>query len=139
MDHDWDIITHYLVCRSGQRCEVCGQTLTRATANRHHRLPRGMGGTSDPDQHRLDRLLLVHGDGLGGVTLCHGMVETRDPDAHGDVYDNGWIVRRGMDPATVPVLLFGASASPLVRPRWVLLDPFNPNYINLPGPAAVAA
>jgi len=134
MDHNWDIITHYLVCRSGQRCEVCGQTLTRATANRHHRVPRGMGGSKDPDVHRLDRLLILCGGPLGGVTLCHGMVEARSEQ---EIYDYGWIVRMGLDAATTPVLLYGASTR--IRPRWVLLDPFNPNYIVPPGGPACAA
>lgn len=133
MDHDWDIITHYLVCRSGQRCEVCGEPLTRATVNRHHRVPRGMGGSRHPDVHRLDRLLVVCGGPLGGIAMCHGMVEARGDD----VYDNGWLVRRGLDAAQTPVWLFGASVR--IRPRWVLLDPFNPNYINVPEPPAVAA
>lgn len=134
-DVDWRLLRHYLACRSGHRCEVCGGHLdARREPTVHHRLPRGMGGTSDPDVHRLDRLLLLCGGALGGVQGCHGDVEARTGQ---DVYDFGWLVRRGYDPATTPVLLFGASTT--LRPRWVLLDPYSPFYGNPPGNPARAA
>lgn len=134
MDDDWVMITHYLMCRSGGRCELCGQLFSGLVRpSRHHRLARGMGGTSDPEVHRLDRLMLICGGALAGVTGCHGYVEHHPTEAEA----NGWKVRHGggsaCDTTTAPVLLYGLSAT--LRPRWVLLDPYGPAYL----PAAPAA
>ena len=72
----WRFILHLLACRSGHRCEVGGEPLDAGNQGSiHHRQPRGMGGTSDPDVHSLERLLLVCGGRLGGVLGHHGQVE----------------------------------------------------------------
>lgn len=66
--------------------------------SRHHRTPRGMGGTRDPEVHALDRLLLVCGD---GVTGCHGWIESHRWQAE----ERGLLVPAGADPALTPVQL----------------------------------
>jgi hypothetical protein len=125
---DWDEITLRLLTRCGGHCEVrspaClaapdGRLTDRPDGrpvrhSRHHRTPRGRGGTRDPDVHRLDRLLLVCGD---GVTGCHGYLEAHRTEA----YARGWLVHHGTDAATVPLELPGG--------RLVLLDPDGVFYL----------
>lgn len=128
-DVDWDQVLHLLACRSGQRCEICGRPLTRDEATIHHRLPRGMGGTSDPGVHDLARLMLLCGGRLGGVRGCHGITERHRTWA----YRNGYLIHRAPgtaapDPATVPVVLRSG--------RRVLLTPYA--YVQAPGPAYAA-
>ena len=104
----WEVIRHLLAVRSSGRCEVrteeCLQiargylTLPRHLASVHHRLPRGMGGTSDPEINRMSNLVLCCGTGTTG---CHGYI-TRNPEW---ALDRGWSVRRGTDPAEVPITL----------------------------------
>jgi hypothetical protein len=122
VDVDWRLLRHYLACRAGHRCEICGVLLGAGQEGTvHHRLPRGMGGTSDPDVHRLDRLMLLCGGALGGVKGCHGYVEANGALA----LANGWKVPHGAGPAAdtmaVPVLLYSG--------RRVLLDPYGPFYL----------
>lgn len=79
--------------RAGQRCERCGEIIVLAHSI-HHRLPRGRGGKNE-----LSNLVLLCGSATspGG---CHGEVESYREKA----YDDGWLVRSEMDPATVPVI-----------------------------------
>ncbi len=126
---EWAEVDLQLLVRLGGMCEprtpdcladpdgrVSDRTDGRVVAwSRHHRLPQGMGGTDDPDAHRLDRLILACGDGVRG---CHGYIERRTPD----VYRRGLLIRHGTDPATVPL--------ELVSGRLVLLDPAGGFYIN---------
>lgn len=87
-----------LRARSLGVCELCGA----ATAtNFHHRKNRSQGG-----KNNLANALHLCGSGTTG---CHGLVTQHPADA----YTNGWSVRSGFDPATVPVKRMG---------RWVLLD-----------------
>lgn len=65
-----------------------------------------MGGTRNPAIHDPANLLRICGDGVLG---CHGHIERNRDEA----LANGWLVRSGADPATVPVLLWDY--------RWVLL------------------
>lgn len=104
-----------LRARSGGICELCG-VLPAESA--HHRLAKGMGGSSAGDRHSLEKLL--HTCGLDNRTGCHGACHT-----HRHRYRNGWAVRHGVDvdPANIPVLYRG---------QWVLLTPSG-------GVAAVAA
>ena len=125
----WDEITTALLVRSGGVCEArtpwClaapdGRVASRADKrvirlSRHHRSPRGMGGTSDEFAHNLDRLLLVCGD---GVTGCHGWIESNRTKAR----DRGLLVPMGLDPADVPLELASG--------RLVLLDPTGYFYID---------
>ena len=107
-----------LYARAGGRCEICNTDLTTGHAySKHHRIPRGRGGTNV-----LSNLMLLCGTGTSG---CHGMVESRRTIA----YDNGWLVRTGHDPAEQLVrihavrLLNAGFFAPSGRPRVrVLLD-----------------
>ena len=83
--------------RSGGICELCRSA--RAT-NVHHRLPRGMGGTTR-NIHTAEWLLHLCGSGTTG---CHGMIE-RDRER---AYSNGWLLRQHEDAASTHVRIFGA-------------------------------
>lgn len=89
--------------RAGYRCELCTKALHDGNDwtevhSFHHRQPRGMGGTTDPDTNSAYQLLLVCGTGTTG---CHGHIETNREKA----YRYGWLVKRPTDPADVPVRL----------------------------------
>lgn len=90
--------------RSGGRCESC-DTILSGFASVHHRIARGMGGSRDPKLNLPSNLLVLCGSGVSG---CHGFTESRREEA----YRHGLLVRRGDDPAVVPVMYRGA---------WVLL------------------
>lgn len=91
--------------RSKGLCERCGW---QRAAHFHHRLPRGMGGSSRAARsvHRPSNLLHL-------CSACHDTVEAYRERA----YILGLLVHRGQDPACVPVAL---GLEPLVR--CVLLD-----------------
>lgn len=105
-----------LYARAGGHCEVCNVDLTTGRSySKHHRLPRGRGGTNV-----LSNLMLVCGTGTTG---CHGMIESRRTIA----YTRGWLVRTGIDPAAAPVRIHSmrllADGMPLsARSMHVLLD-----------------
>lgn len=82
--------------RSAGFCEVCGQ---RGGDNVHHRLPRGMGGTTR-NIHTVEWLLYVCGSGTTG---CHGHIEANRTEA----YTKGWLLRSHSRPETSPVWLYG--------------------------------
>lgn len=90
--------TSLLWDRAGGRCERCGRDLVGQPASRHHRQPRGMGGSTRGDVNALPNLLLLCGTGTTG---CHGEVEANR--AQSNTY--GWLVPIGYQPAEVPVLL----------------------------------
>lgn len=70
-------------------CELCG--LPCPKPHLHHRQPRGMGGGGN---NNPSNLLHLH-------PSCHlKHVEGQRQRA----YENGWLVRHGQNPATVPVL-----------------------------------
>lgn len=79
--------------RDNGRCVRCGAF---GLTNIHHRTPRGMGGTKDKASISLANLLTLCGHGTAG---CHGYIESHRAEA----VENGYIVLRGTDPATVPV------------------------------------
>lgn len=92
-----------LWARAGGRCELCGFDLnTGASFSRHHRRPRGAGGSSAPWVNDITNLLLLCGTATtpGG---CHTRVEQYRTDA----YENGWLIRHASSyvPAELPVLL----------------------------------
>jgi len=92
--------------RSGDRCELCGGP----AGNSHHRRPRGMGGSRDPQTDLPSNGLRICGSGTTG---CHGLIEQDRAWAR----DLGYLVRQGVDPATVPVVL----RQPGGHLDWVLL------------------
>ncbi len=100
-------------------CEVCGNQLHggdewRAVHSFHHRQARGMGGSSRPEVNSPANVLLVCGTGTTG---CHGFIEAHRTAAELE----GWLVRHGLDPATVPVTVHDAY-DPTRATRRVLLD-----------------
>jgi len=96
--------------RSGGRCERCGRYLGGpalfVTYSLHHRLPRGMGGSSSLLINSPANIALLCGSGTSG---CHGEVEAQRTKS----YASGWLVRRGDDPAQTPILLYDQ--------RWYVL------------------
>lgn len=92
-----DVKTREIVeARSLWACERCGRTVSRDCCQQHHRQPRGAGGSSDPKINLPSNLLLL-------CSTCHLQVE-RDRSV---AYEQGWLVRRGHDPAKTPVWLAG--------------------------------
>lgn len=87
--------------RAGGRCEVCGKRLdVGAPFSRHHRLPRRMGGTSNPAINTLPNLLLL----CGSATTpegCHQEIEVMRSVAYGF----GYLLRDGQDPAEQPAVI----------------------------------
>lgn len=64
-----------------------------------HRIPRGMGGTTDPRINLPSNLITLCGSGSTG---CHGATEG---PLRGMAYREGWLVRRHDDPRLIPVLI----------------------------------
>lgn len=83
--------------RAGYRCERCG-TDSSPYWSIHHRKPRGMGGTKNPQIHALSNLLYLCGSGTTG---CHGWIESNRFDA----YDDGLLVSYSHNPSEVPCRL----------------------------------
>lgn len=88
--------------RSQGRCELRLPGCYGDARNVSHRIPRGQGGRWTP-ANGLDAC-------GSGTTGCHGTVEHERDDA----YVCGMLVRRGQDPATVPVRL----RHPVYGPAW---------------------
>jgi hypothetical protein len=87
-----------LVCRSGGLCEIGRPGCTRWACDPHHRVLRGAGGChgeAKTQSDRLANLLLV-------CRPCHSWVHGGNNRKAAEAH--GWIVRRGTDPAFVPVL-----------------------------------
>jgi hypothetical protein len=96
--------------RAGSRCECCGKVAGWDGWSRHHRQPRGMGGTKR-DVHQPSNMLLLCGSGTTG---CHGLVESERSWA----YECGLLVRRPFEPGRVALLYHAMTHAP----RWVTLD-----------------
>lgn len=90
--------------RSWGLCEACGG---HAGIQTHHRLPRGMGGVS--------RAGLVVNLPSNLIRLCELMHRTIESQREWAV-EMGYLVRRGDDPATIPVYLRTVNGS-----GWFLL------------------
>lgn len=87
--------------RYGQpQCQRCGHLIT-GWFSRHHRDPRGMGG-SKADPHAMANLVLLCGSATsrGG---CHHEAESNRNQARID----GWLVPDGIRPDEWPVRRFG--------------------------------
>lgn len=96
---------HLVAERADWCCELCGRCLHDGFAwahphSFHHRQPRGMGGSTRSDLNGPANLLLVCGTGTTG---CHGSIEKNRDIA----YENGWLVRRPLNPAEVTVIVAG--------------------------------
>lgn len=86
-----------VLLRCAGRCERCGISIANVPADVHHRRPRGMGGTRDPEIHSPSNLVVI-------CRGCHGWVESHRSEAMHD----GWLVPR-RDPRTpgdVPIWLY---------------------------------
>lgn len=87
----WTRAKHLISERDRDECLVCG---TEAT-DIHHRMPKGMGGTSDPDRNY----------GLANlVSLCrkdHDHVHANPEES----YANGLLVHSWDDPVKCPLIL----------------------------------
>lgn len=79
--------------RDGWACVWCGAS---SPLTLQHRVPRGAGGTKLAASNSPANLVTLCGSGTTG---CHGKVESNRLAA----IEEGLIVRRGTDPATVPV------------------------------------
>lgn len=84
--------------RDGHRCVSCGKSIIGIPYSVHHRMPRGMGGTRNPEVNLPANLLLLCGSGTTG---CHGWLESHREKAK----EWGYLIRRGTaSPAFEPVL-----------------------------------
>lgn len=77
-------------------CERCG---SRRGTNVHHRIPRGMGGSSNEYINRPGNLVYLCGSGTTG---CHGWIESHRAEAR----ESGWLVSRfsSLTPDAVPLV-----------------------------------
>lgn len=93
-----------VIDRADGHCEACSFGLAYGAVAFHHRLPRSGGGKDE-----AVNLMLVHGGITGG---CHNLGPLSIHGSPARSYDLGHLVRRGTDPADVPVL-----TDPTIR-RW---------------------
>ncbi len=84
--------------RDGQDCRRCGRSVLNYPSSLHHRQPKGMGGGSRDRYDRVENLVLVCG--TGSTPDCHFYIHNHPAES----YQCGWLVRRGKDPAEVPLL-----------------------------------
>lgn len=94
--------------RDGDNCRRCGQPTWGDDFSRHHRIPRGAGGSALVD--RASNILKLCGSGSTG---CHGWVERRRNSAE----LLGYLLPKlnpDIDPATEPIFIH--------EHGWVLLD-----------------
>lgn len=85
--------------RANGRCEQCAQ---RPGAQYHHRRPRGMGGSKDPDTNLAANCVFV-------CDQCHRLMESY----RFEYGQRGWLVAQGKKPCETPLWRQG---------QWVLLD-----------------
>lgn len=81
-------------------CEFCGK---HAGEDIHHRRPRALGGSLDVRTNRPTNLVFL-------ARSCHRWLESHREWAR----EAGWLVRQGVDPASVRLLLPGRA--------WVVLS-----------------
>lgn len=82
-----------VLARAAGWCERCGAA---EPVEVHHRRPRGMGGSKAADTNSAANALALCGE-------CHRVVESDRDDAT----QFGWLIRQGVQPASVPVLRRG--------------------------------
>lgn len=90
-------VRHVVRARAAMCCERCNVPLAAADGQVHHRRPRGAGGSSRTDTNLPSNLVLLCGTPTTG---CHGFCESERDAAR----EQGWLVRQGGDPASVPVV-----------------------------------
>lgn len=97
-----------IVVRANFSCEACGKYSADSLGawSVHHRRPRGMGGSKDPETNSPKNLLLLCGS---GVTGCHGYFESHREEG----YESKILLRQS------------DSISPMFRDKkniWWMLD-----------------
>ncbi len=77
-----------------QRAHGCCERCHFATGDEtwHHRRPRGMGGSSDPDTNLASNAVYV-------CASCHRDIEAQRTNS----LHYGWLVRQGQKPASVAI------------------------------------
>lgn len=80
-----------VVARAGGNCELCGAAVNNP--NLHHRKPRGMGGTKNPESRSPANALFLH-------FTCHEWVERNRTES----YELGYLVRQAENSNAKPVL-----------------------------------
>lgn len=79
-DVDWD-----------GRCSYCG----RPAGNLHHVVPKGMGGVTAEEEHRIPKVRLC---GMGNASGCHGLVHARLLHLQWCDAMGGWVALRTIGP-----------------------------------------
>ncbi|MFC9768815.1 HNH endonuclease [Rhodococcus jostii] len=95
--------------RSGGLCEICG---TADATQRHHRRPRGSGGTRRTESN-------LAANGLMLCYRCHAFVEKEGRQTRVS-YVRGYLVHQGDCPARVPVHYRGGQVAFLTDDGQVL-------------------
>jgi len=86
--------------RANERCERCGRW--SPNCQRHHRRPRGMGGSSRPDT-------ALAANGLRLCSDCHDIIEGKVPQSGVTRTVSkrmGWLIEQGKNPEAVRVKLW---------------------------------
>lgn len=91
-----DMVKRLIRFRAANRCEVCGIGVGEG-AQYHHRRPRRMGGTSDPQAGQASNGMYLHAG-------CHRKVEENRLRSLG----YGWLLPSEADPSKSPVVIVGA-------------------------------
>lgn len=82
--------------RDSWTCACCGDPIDLRGYSLQHRVPRGAGGTSDPEINNPSNLITLCGSATSG---CHGAAEGRSKVMN----RAGYWLERGQDPETTPV------------------------------------
>ena len=88
--------------RDGYQCQHCGRGVNPGEV--HHRRPRGMGGSKNPNANAPSRLVLLCGD-------SHRWIEANREEAR----SQGFLLGPGDDAEEIPILAFDGV-------RYVLRD-----------------
>lgn len=101
--------------RAGGRCELGFEPLRGFRGvhyDVHHRRPRRMGGSRQPDTNSPSNLVVL-------CRRCHEVVET----CRGDAYFDGWLLASRDDPARIAVRLGGERFAWLTADGGYLFEP----------------
>ena len=91
-------VRQLVLVRDLHACVSCGVSIQSRPFSVHHRIPRGMGGTRNPEVNLPANLLTLCGTGTTG---CHGWLESHRVKAN----EWGYLIRRGTaSPSFEPVL-----------------------------------